>query len=218
MKKTTAYLKKLKKNNNKEWFDKNRPEYDEAKKEFMGLVQEVLDKTFKFDRSLAGMQAKKTLLRINRDIRFSKDKSPYKISFGSRLMPGDKNDPIPGYYLHVEPGNTFLAGGSYMPMPDKLAAIRQEIDYNFTGFKNILGHKDFKKYFNGKLSDEEKLVNPPKGYDKENPAVEILKNKHFIAYCKVDDKTVLSPKFSSHVIEVFKAMHPLLVFLRKASE
>lgn len=218
MKKTVEFLKKIKKNNNKEWFDKNKPAYEEAKKEFTAVVEDILKENTKFDKLLSGMVAKKTLFRINRDIRFSKNKSPYKTNFGSRMMPGTKENVIPGYYLHVEPGNTFLAGGSYMPMPDKLAAIRQEIDYHFKDFQKILAHKDFKKHFKGKLSDEEKLVNPPKGYEKDNPAIEYLKFKHFILYCKVDDKMLLSPKFPKYAAEVFKAMYPFISFLRKASE
>lgn len=108
-----------------------------------------------------------------------------------------------------------MAGGCYMPMPDKLAAIRQEIDYNYADFKKLLAHKDFKKYYNG-LSDEGKLVNPPKGYDKENPAVEILKNKHFIVLHKVSDKDLLSKDFPKYAASAFKAMYPFLLFLREA--
>lgn len=218
MKKTYSYLKKLKKNNNKEWFDKNRKEYDEAREEFTKLIEEVLLATVKFDKAVGGLEAKKTLFRINRDIRFSKDKTPYKTNFAADISPGGKNSMRAGYYISASPGKTYLAGGSYMPMPDKLAAIRQEIDYNFKDFKKILSHKDFKKHFKGKLSDEEKLVNPPKGYEKDNPALEYLKFKHFIVYCEVPEKIVQGPKFAKHCAEVFKAMHPFLVFLRKAME
>jgi uncharacterized protein (TIGR02453 family) len=217
MKKTTEFLKKLKKNNNKEWFDKNRPAYEEAKIEFTAIIENVLNASVKFDKQLAGLEAKKTLFRINRDVRFSKNKDPYKNNFGASMSPGGKKGMIAGYYLHVEPGKSFLAGGSYMPEPAHLAAIRQEIDYHYKDFKKILEQKDFKKYFGG-LSDEEKLVNPPKGYDKENPAVEILKNKHFIAYHKVSDKDLLSPKFSQYAVAVFKAMHPFLTFIREAGK
>jgi uncharacterized protein (TIGR02453 family) len=218
MKKTTAFLKQIKKNNSKEWFDKNRSAYEEAKSEFLVIVENILNQSVKFDKKLSGLQAKKTLFRINRDIRFSKNKSPYKTNFGARLMPGTKDNIIPGYYLHVEPGNTFLAGGSYMPEPDKLNAIRQEIDYDFKGFKKLLSAKDFKKYFGGKLSDEEKLVNPPKGYDKENPAIEYLKFKHYIVLHQVDEKKLMSPSFPKYAVDVFKAMYPFLLFLRKAGE
>lgn len=217
MKKTTAFLKQLKNNNNKEWFDAHRPAYEEARKEFTGIVESILSQSLKFDKELAGLEAKKTLFRINRDVRFSKNKNPYKNNFGASINPGGKKGMIAGYYLHAEPGKSFLAGGCYMPMLDQLAAIRQEIDYNLKDFKKILAQKDFKKYFNG-LSDEEKLVNPPRGYDKENPAVEFLKYKHFIAFHEVSDKVLLSPKFPQYAAGVFKAMHPFLLFLRKAGK
>jgi len=217
MKKTYAYLKKLKKNNKKEWFDKNRDEYDEARLEFTSLVEEVIKSISKFDKQVAGLDAKKSLFRINRDVRFSKDKTPYKTNFAADMSPGGKNSMKPGYYISVKPGDTFLAGGSYMPMPDKLAAIRQEIDYNFKDFQKILLQKDFKKYFGG-ISDEGKLVNVPKGYEKDNPAVDILRNKHFIVFHKVPEKIVQSPKFPKYAADVFKAMYPFLVFLRKAVE
>jgi uncharacterized protein (TIGR02453 family) len=100
-------------------------------------------------------------------------------------------------------------------MPDKLAAIRQEIDYNFKDFQKILSHKDFKKYFGG-ISDEGKLVNVPKGYEKDNPAADILRNKHFIVFHKVPDKIAMSPKFAKYAADVFKAMYPFLIFMRKA--
>lgn len=215
MKKTAAYLKQLAKNNNKEWFDAHRDTYEEAREEFTQLIGKVLSGISKFDKEIAGLDPKKTLFRINRDIRFSKDKTPYKTNFASDMNPGGKNSMRPGYYLSAKPGDFFLAGGSYMPLPDKLAAIRQEIDYNFKEFHKILGRKDFKKYFGG-ISDEGRLVNPPKGYEKDNPAIEILKNKHFIVFHKVPDKIALSPQFPRYAADVFKAMYPFLVFLRNA--
>jgi uncharacterized protein (TIGR02453 family) len=218
MKTTLDFLKKIKDNNNKDWFTANKPKYEEAKKEFEKVVEAILTASAKFDKTLAGLEAKKTLFRINRDVRFSKDKSPYKNNFGASMNPGGKNSFLSGYYLHIEPGGkSFLAGGCYMPMPDKLAAIRQEIDYHFADFKKILNDKNFKQYFDG-LSDEEKLVNPPKGYDKENPAVEFLKYKHFIVLRKVSDKELLSPEFPKYAATVLKAMLPFNLFLRKAVE
>lgn len=215
MKKTEAYLRKLKKNNNKEWFDAHRTAYDDARAEFTILIEEVLKGISKFDKEIAGLDAKKSLFRINRDIRFSKDKTPYKTNFAADMSPGGKNSMKPGYYLSAAPGDYYLAGGSYMPMPDKLAAIRQEIDYNFNDFQKILSNKDFKKYFGG-IADEGKLVNVPKGYEKDNPAAEILRNKHFIVLHKVPEKIALGPKFPKYAADVFKAMYPFLVFLRKA--
>ncbi|MEO8759710.1 MAG: DUF2461 domain-containing protein, partial [Bacteroidia bacterium] len=201
--------------NNREWFEKNKPLYLEVKQAHEEVVQQVINNIAKFDPKIAGLEAAKTTFRIYKDVRFSKDKTPYKSNMGASMNPGGKKSDIPGYYLHVEPGNSFLAGGCFMPMPDKLAAIRQEIDYNYADFKKILAHKEFKKYFAG-ISDEGKLVNPPKGYDKENPAVEILKNKSFILVHNIEDKMLLSKDYPKHVATIFKAMHPFVLFLREA--
>ena len=215
MQHTFQFLKQIKKNNNKEWFEKNKPAYLQAKEEYEMATQQVINNLAKFDAPIAGLEAAKTTFRIYKDVRFSKDKTPYKSNFGASINPGGKNSMIPGYYMHAEPGNSFLAGGCYMPMPDKLAAIRQEIDYNYADFKKILSSAGFKKYFNG-ISDEGKLVNPPKGYDKENPAVEILKNKHFIVVHNIEDKAMLEADFPKQAAAVFKAMNPFILFLREA--
>ncbi len=215
MEQTLAFLKQIKKNNNKEWFEKNKSVYLKSKENLQALITKVLTLTAKFDKEVAGIDPAKTIFRIYKDVRFSKDKTPYKINMGAHITPGGKNSPLPGYYIHIEPGNCFLGGGCYMPMPDKLAAIRQEIDYNYADFKKILNHKDFKKFFTG-LADEGKLVNPPKGYDKENPAVEVLKNKHFVVIHNFNDKELLSPDFPKYAASAFKAMHPFLLFLREA--
>ena len=215
MDKTIQFLKQIKKNNNREWFEKNKAVYLQAKEEYEVVVQQVINNTAKFDPPVAGLEAAKTTFRIYKDVRFSKDKTPYKSNFGASINPGGKKSLLAGYYMHAEPGNSFLAGGCYMPQPDKLAAIRQEIDYNYADFKKILNQATFKKYFNG-ISDEGKLVNPPKGYDKENPAAEALKNKHFIVVHNIDDKTLVSKDFPKYAASVFKAMHPFILFLREA--
>jgi uncharacterized protein (TIGR02453 family) len=214
MEQTIKFLKQLKKNNNREWFEKNKPVYLKAKEEYEGLVHQVITNITKFDPPVAGLEAAKATFRIYKDVRFSKDKTPYKSNFGASLNPGGKKSMLAGYYMHAEPGNSFLAGGCYMPEPDKLAALRQEIDYNYADFKKILNQASFKKYFDG-ISDEGKLVNPPKGYDKENPAVEVLKNKHFIVVHNIDDTILLRADFPKYAASVFKAMHPFILFLRE---
>ena len=215
MKQSFEFLKQIKKNNNKEWFEKNKTSYLACKAEFEKLAQQVINNTAKFDKDIAGLDAAKATFRIYKDVRFSKDKTPYKINFGAHICPGGKSSPIPGYYFHLESGNSFLGGGCYMPQADKLAAIRQEIDYNYTDFKKLLSAKEFKKYYNG-LANEEKLVNPPKGYNKENPAIEVLKNKHFAVMHKFDDKELLKPGFDKYAASAFKAMYPFTLFLREA--
>ena len=131
MEKTIAFLKRLKMNNNKEWFDSNKNQYLEAKDEFEKLVDNLIQGTNKFDKKISSdLKAKNCTFRIYKDVRFSKDKSPYKTNFGASINPGGKKALFVGYYLHVEQGNSFLAGGVYMPEPPVLQAIRQEIDYN----------------------------------------------------------------------------------------
>lgn len=217
MQTTLDFLKKIAKNNSKEWFDANRKLYDEGKGQMETLVKKILGRIEKFDPAVSGIEAKKCLFRINRDVRFSKDKSPYKINMGASMAPGGKKLNIPGYYLHIEPGKSFIAGGYYMPVPEDLVAIRQEIDYNGKEFKKILSAKDFKAFFDG-LSDEEKVKTAPKGYDKDHPDIELLKNKHFIVIHYLSDKQVLDPKFDEYAAKAYKAMYPFCMFLRKAVE
>lgn len=214
MEASLKFLKQLSKNNNKEWFDANRKTYDLCKLEFEALVKTLIDKSILFDKELVGLEAKKCLFRINKDVRFSKDKSPYKNNFGASINPGGKKSMVPGYYLHVEPGNSFLAGGSYQPLPEMLTAIRQEIDYNTTDFKKIISAKEFKTYFK-ELSQEGKLKTAPKGYDKEHPEISLLQHKHFIVMHHLKDEEVTNKNFPIHVAKIFKAMLPLNQFLRR---
>lgn len=214
---TLRFLTALKKNNNKDWFDKNRSFYDTAKRNFIAFVDSVIIELTRFDKGIAGLEAKKCLFRINRDVRFSKNKSPYKTNFGAIISPGGKKSQLPGYYIHLEPGEAFVAGGVWMPEAAKLNAIRQEIDYNLKEFKKIVNDKNFKKHF-GTLSQDEILVNAPKGYAKDSPALEFLKLKSFIAYEKLNSKDITSKIFLKKSVDSFKAMYALNLFLRRAMD
>lgn len=216
-KSTLDFLSKLSKNNNKEWFDKNRPTYELAKSNFKDFVNELIISTAKFDSSIKHLQAKDCIFRINRDVRFSKDKSPYKNNFGVILSPGGKKSFEAGYYVQIQPGASFIAGGMWQPPTPQINAIRQEIDYNAAEFKKIIGAKDFKKLF-GKLSEEDKLKSVPKGYDKSHPEIELLKYKSYITIHNLKDKDVLSKNFLKQCNEVMKAMQPLNLFLRRACD
>jgi uncharacterized protein (TIGR02453 family) len=214
-KSTLDFLSKLKKNNNKEWFDKNRPAYEEAKKNYIEFIDGVIQTVGKFDPAVRSLEAKKCIFRINRDIRFSNDKTPYKTNMGADISPGGKKAYSAGYYIHLQPGNSFLAGGVWQPPAPELGAIRQEIDYNSKEFRKILDNKDFKKYF-GKLSDEDKVKTAPKGYEKTHPDIEFLKLKSFLVVHDLKDKEVLSKDFQKTCTTIFKAMYPFNNFLRKA--
>lgn len=214
---TLDFLNKLKKNNSKEWFDKNRTDYEIAKDNFREFINELIQSTAKFDASIKMLEAKNCVFRINRDIRFSNDKTPYKTNMGASINPGGKKSFSAGYYLHIQPGASFLAGGMWQPPAPQLAAIRQEIDYNAPEFRKIIGHKDFKKHFGG-LSTEDQLKSAPKGYDKDHPEIEILKNRSFIVVQQLTDKEVLSKDFLKTCTAGFKAMHPMNLFLRRACD
>src|SRR6478735_5782376 len=152
-----TFLTKLAKNNDRVWFEKNKPTYLEAKDNYEAFVTMVLDELIKFNPELGGLNPKKLPFRIYRDVRFSKDKSPYKINMGAGFSPNGKLVQEPGYYLHIQPGNkSFFAGGIYMPDGPNLSKIRQEIDYNGEKFEKILKDKKFKKLFKG-MDDFDKL-------------------------------------------------------------
>jgi uncharacterized protein (TIGR02453 family) len=211
-----TFLKNLEKNNTKEWFDENRKNYEAIRKDWLSFTADAIEIVGKFDKDVAMLEPKSCIFRINRDIRFSKNKNPYKNNFGMSLSKGGKRDDFCGYYLHIQPGASFIAGGSYMPMPEKLAAIRQEIDYNSIEFVDIITRKSFKTAF-GKLTGES-LQRPPKGYEADNPMIQFLKHKSFIVEYKLSDKDLLDPNFNKKMCELFKYMNPLNEFLYRAME
>lgn len=215
---TIKFLKDLKKNNNKPWFDKNRKAYEAAKADFADFIQQIIDQQGKNDTSIKNLLAKDCLFRINRDVRFAKDKSPYKTNMGASINKGGrKAENSAGYYFHLEPGGVFAGGGIWMPMPPELKKVRQEIDYNFADFKKIIGAKKFKAVY-GELSNnpECKLVRVPKGYYPENPAAEYLKLKSYIAMIKISDTDLTSKTLIKKTVEAFEAMRPLIEFINKA--
>lgn len=217
---TITFLKALKKNNNKPWFDKNREKYNAAKYNLEEFVALLLQKMVSFDEDMKELTAKNCTFRINRDIRFSKNKTPYKINLSASFNRGGKKSIYGGYYFHLQPGgNSFVGGGLWMPEPENLKKLRQEIDYCFPEFKKIIGAASFKKHY-GELERDEKqmLVNVPKGYDKENPAAEYLRMKSFIATKNLSDEEILSPKLADEVIQSFKALMPLVKFINRAFE
>lgn len=216
-KSTLEFLAQLSKNNNKEWFDKNRSSYEMAKNNFKGFVEELILNVSKFDSSIKHLEAKDCIFRINRDVRFSKNKEPYKNNFGAILSPGGKKSFSAGYYFQLQPNASFIAGGVWQPPTPQINAIRQEIDYNAMEFKKIIGSKEFKKYFGG-LSSEDKLKSAPKGYDKTHPEIELLKYKSFIAVHNLKDKEVVAEDFIGNITTVFKAMLSFNSFLRRACD
>ena len=212
-KSTLTFLSDLNLNNDRDWFNANRNRYQEARTNFEGFVQAVIDEIIKFDPIFKGLEAKTCIFRINRDTRFSKDKSVYKTNFGAFMVRGGKKNSyrFPGYYLHIQPGESFVAGGSYIPPAPWLNAIREKIDSNGDELLRIINTREYKKYFDG--LDGDKLKVPPRGYSKDNPHIELLKYKSYLAYRKISDKDVISDGFFDLVVSTFRAMKPLNDFL-----
>ena len=212
-KNTIEFLKLLSVNNNKEWFDNHRSMYLEAKKNFEVFVQELIDGIIEFEPVLKGLEAKSCIYRINRDIRFSNDKSPYKTNFGALIMKGGRKSffKYPGYYIHIEPDNCFLAGGAYMPLPDWLTAIREKISDQPNRFLKIINDAEFKKHF-GELQGE-KLKKAPKGFDPAHKQIELLKYINYYYSKQITDKQFFEIDYIKYVLSMFRIIKPFHDFL-----
>ena len=210
---TLDFLKKLSRNNNRDWFEKNKSRYLEIKDEFELFVTDVLQDMIAFDESLAGLNPKKLIFRIYRDVRFSKDKTPYKTNVSAGISSGGKGMGVPGYYFQIQPGGkSMVAAGMYQPTPENLAKIRQEIDYNGERLVQILKEKKFKKIF-GQLWDEDKLKTMPKGYAADHPQREFLKLKSFLVFREFSDNVVTGKRFQKDLLEAMKTGKQLNDFL-----
>jgi len=214
---TLKYLSGLKKNNNKIWFDTHRPQYEAAKIDFQNFIELVIKDLQRTDTTITGTIAKDCLFRMNRDVRFSKDKTPYKTNMGASIKIGGKKSFLAGYYFHFEPGGSFVGGGLWRPDVSQVKKVRQEIDYNWDEFKNLLKDKNFEKIFGDlyKGSDQSLSTNP-KGYEKENPAIEYLKLKSFMAETSVSDEELTKTTLHKKTVSTFQALTPLLNFINRA--
>ena len=214
---TLKFLKDLKKNNNKPWFDKHRAHYEAAKKDFANFIQRLIDAHATKDSGIRSLLAKDCVFRINRDIRFSKDKSPYKTNFGASITRGGKKSGFAGYYFHCEPGDSFIGGGIWMPMPPELKKVRQEIDYGFDEFSKIIGSKKFKSVY-GKLHEEESMTlsKVPQGFEKDSPSADFLKMKSFIALKSLSESDLMSTSLLKKALDAFSTLQPLIEFINQA--
>ena len=209
------FLKGLKKNNNKEWLDDHRDAYLSSREIFHAFVHQLLESMQKLDSDLQTVESKKCLFRINRDIRFSKDKRPYKNNFGAFMNKGGKKSATAGYYLHLEPGNSFVAAGIWMPEPEQVASIRQEIDYCLDEFKSIVKSGAFKKTF-GAMDREAELTRPPKGYPADHPGLEYLRLKSFTVTAAVEDDRLIDKRSLKTILSYYAAAVPLVKFINRA--
>ena len=208
------FLRELEADNSREWFEANRSRYEVARAVFLGLVGDLIDRFESVD-DLGGVTVKECVFRINRDVRFSKDKSPYKTVMSALLGRGGRKSGARSYYFHLEPdGRSMLAGGLYDPAPAELGKIRGAIAEDAKPLKKIMRAPDFVRYF-GELAGES-LKTAPQGYPKDHPDIELLRKKQFMAVHGIGDAAASSMDLVPHALTVFKAMKPFLTYLEKA--
>jgi len=214
---TLQFIQDLKDNNNKEWFQANQKRYDGYKSDYKDIVTAFIAEMSKSDDSLKHLEFKDCSFRINRDIRFTKDKSPYKSNMGIWMSAGNKNTNLAGYYVHIEPGASFLAGGIHWPDAADLKKMRREIDGFYEDLEAIVEDKEFKKVYGAMDRDENNtLKSMPKGYDREHPAIEFLKLKSFTATTKLDDKVITDKAFVKQASKKLLVLKPLVEFINRA--
>lgn len=208
------FLNELKNNNNREWFQKNREHYQRAKDEMDLFVNGLIPYIRDFDPSIDLITAKDCTFRIYRDIRFSPNKSPYKTNMGAYIARGGKNSAMAGYYVHFEPGASFLAGGIYMPQPEVLKIVRQEIFYHFDEFNQIINDGKFRKLF-GQIDDENKMKTGPRDFPKDFHGIEFLKFRNYAVAHQASDEQVISTFYLDYARKVFLTLHPLNAFFNR---
>ncbi|MFV8270906.1 DUF2461 domain-containing protein [Flavobacterium sp. GT2N3] len=214
---TLQFLDDLKANNNRDWFLDNKKRYEAVKKDYQQLVGDFLDAMKPLDPSLEMLEVKNCTFRINRDIRFSKDKTPYKSHLGVWLSSGAKGMNRSGYYLHLEKGASFIAGGLYCPEPEDLKKMRKEIAYFHDDLETILNKKDFKKEFKDFDRNEKNMLkNPPRGFEKEHPAIEFLKLKSFESSQRIDISEATKKDFVATMSKKLIVLKPLNDFINRA--
>ena len=214
MKEILDFLKDLEANNSRDWFEQNKDRYDSTRKKFLSTTEQLIHDIRQFDNEIPVLNPKDCVFRIFRDVRFSKDKLPYKSNYGCFIARGGKKSGFAGYYLHVQPGECFLSGGIYMPVPEYLQAIRQEIYYHPKNYIDLIENKQFKSTYTLEYFD--KLKTAPKGYPKDWEHVELLKNRNYAFGHHIEDAELNSSDFMEKAIELFKIIYPLNKYLNKA--
>ena len=206
-------------NNNTEWMHANKKRYENYKKDYHNFIASLLTEMKPLDKSLEPLEVKNCTFRINRDIRFSKDKSPYKTNMGVWFSQNNNRKNSPGYYIHFEKENSFIAGGAWCPEPNELKLIRKEIEFFHDDLEAIVNNRTFKSEFKGlDQSEVNKLKKAPKDFDPNHPAIEFLKLKSFTASCKISEKEFTKKDFSKKIAKQLITLKPLNDFLSRALE
>lgn len=210
LKPTLTFLKALKKNNNRTWFQAHRAEYEAARLAFEDFVGALIDE-LRPTEGLRGLTAKDCIFRIYRDIRFSKDKTPYKTHMGAYIAPGGRKLMKMGYYVQVSPGDSMIAGGLHEPDPKHLDKFRQTVARDARPFRKIVGAKVFREYF-GEIGGE-KLKTAPRGYPRDHPEIDLLRMKQITVHHPIPDNELLSSDVVKNAMTGFRRMKPFLSYL-----
>ncbi|MFZ4545555.1 MAG: DUF2461 domain-containing protein [Saprospiraceae bacterium] len=213
------FLSELRNHNVKEWFDQNRGRYLDAKADVEQFAAAVLLSLSQVDPDLSLLRAKDCIFRINRDIRFSTDKTPYKNNMGFWMNKGGKKSPTAGYYVQIEPGGkSFIAAGIYSPLPPDLKKVRTEILYGFDAFQSIIQGPIFSTHFPSIEFEGQKTVRVPQGFDPAHPSAEFLKFKSYVGTKPISDSALVSSTAVKHIVEVLGAAAAFVHFINQAFE
>lgn len=214
MKEILQFLQELEENNQRDWFEANRNRYEKTRKQFLDFTAFLIDEIRKFDAEVPLLQPKDCMFRIFRDVRFSNDKRPFKTNYGSYIARGGRKSGYAGYYIHVQPGEYFVSGGVYMPPPEQLQSIRQEIFYHPDEYLKLIGSEPFKSTFNTYYFDP--LKTAPKGYPKDWEHIHLIRNRSYGFGHPLTQEELLAPNFKEKAIEFYKIIYPLNLFLNRA--
>ncbi|MCP4310560.1 MAG: DUF2461 domain-containing protein [Bacteroidetes bacterium] len=210
-----AFLNDLARNNTREWFTENKGRYQESLEQFREMATSLIAGISSFDPTLDGIDAKQSIFRIYKDVRFSKDKSPYKTHFGCWMTKGGRKSTDAGYYFHLEPGKSFAAAGVWMPPAEQLKLIRQEILYNPEAYFKIINDPLLQKKYE-RDGTEDKLKRGPAGFPQDSPHIDELKYKHHIFSRHYKDPELNNSKVSSLLADDFRGLYPLVNYLNHA--
>lgn len=206
------FLRDLQKNNNRDWFNTNKDRFMEASQNWLDFAGILIKEISMFDKAVAKLEPKNCVFRIYRDTRFAKDKSPYKTNFGAHFAVHGKNSAAAAYYIHLSPGEIFLAGGCHILEPKQLKALREELSENPRPFLKMINDKKFKNTFE---IWGEKLAHVPKGFDKEDPMAEYLKYKQMVIMNYPKEKDIYTDTFAAYCGKIFKQMVPFNNYVNK---
>jgi len=209
------FLAKLAKNNTREWVNQHNADYRDCLEDFTAFNQGLIDAISTFDKSIAqsNLKAKDCIPRLNRDLRFAKDKSPYKTYYYSIINEGGRKSGKAGYFIVLNPGECYIGAGAFQPEPERLKKIRQEIDYNFEEWKKIVGDKELLNAFPNGIISQERLQKVPKDFDADSPAKEFLKMKGFFVQKHYPDEFFRGKNNFETILKSFKACQQLNCFV-----